>query len=120
MTDFENRKLVAFLIMRVLLGEMTVREATLKFPDIRNDKSIQAAFHALIHYEADEDFRVKDPLFAEEQNDYLVFISHTLNNGSDLPDNIIKNYDKYYKSADIPHTKDVKGFFKSFFRFLNV
>lgn len=120
MTVIENRKLVAFLIMQVLIGKMSVREATLKFPDARSDKSIQSAFHALIHYEADEDLRASDSLYKEEQDDYLEFISNTLNKGEDLPDNIIKNYAKYYQEAEMPRTKNSKGFWQSFFRFLNI
>ncbi len=120
MTVIENRKLVAFLIFQVLVGKMSVREATVKFPDDRSDKSISSAFHALIHFEADEDLRASDPLYREEQDDYLEFIANTLNRGDDLPDNVINNYDKYYKEAEIPHSKNTKGFWKSFFRFLNI
>ena len=43
-----------------------------------------------------------------------------MDRGEDLPENIIKSYEEYYKSANIPHSKDTKGFFESFFRFLNI
>jgi hypothetical protein len=43
-----------------------------------------------------------------------------MDKGLDVPDNIIKNYENYYTCANIPHEKNSKGFFKSFFRFLNI
>ena len=120
MTQFENRKLVAEILRKVRLGELPVRQALLSFPDVQDDKSIMASYHALVHYEADEDLRAKDELYKEEQDDYIEFISYILDRGEDLPDNIIKGYEDYYKSANIPHTKDTKGFLESFFRFLNI
>ena len=120
MTFIENRKKVAELLRKVRLHVIPVREALLKFPDVTDDESITACYHALVHYEADEDLRNSDELYRDEQDDYLEFISYIMDKGEDLPDNIIKNYEKYYKSANIPHSKDIKGFFESFFRFLNV
>lgn len=120
MTVIENRKRVADLLRKVRLGEMHVREALLSFPDVTDDKSVMAAYHALVHYEADEDLRKRDDLYREEQDDYIEFISYIMDRGEDLPDNIIKSYEKYYKSANIPHSKDTKGFLESFFRFLNI
>ena len=120
MTIIENRKKVAELLRRVRLGEMHVRDALLAFPDETDDKSIMAAYHALVHYEADEDLRHRDDLYREEQDDYIEFLSYIMDRGEDLPDNVIKSYENYYKSANIPHTKDTKGFLESFFRFLNI
>ena len=120
MTQRESRKLVGDILMRVRLGELHVKDAMLLFPDVTDDKSIMAAYHALVHYEADEELRLKDDLYREEQDDYLEFISLTIGKGEDLPENIIRSYERYYKSANIPHTKDTKGFMESFFRFLNI
>ena len=99
---------------------MSTREALLNFPKDTSDESLTAAWHALVHYEADEDLRLRDELYKEEQNDYLEFISDTLAKGQDLPDNIINNYKKYYKSAVIPHEKNTHGFLKGFMKFLNI
>ena len=115
-----ERKLVANLIRQVLISRVCVREAILNFPRDTEDKSIHAAYHALVHYEADEDLRRRDELYKEQQDDYLEFISQTLEQGLDLPDNIIKNYEKYYNCANILHENNSKGFFKSFFRILNI
>ena len=119
MCKFEDRSVVASLIRQVLISRMCVREAILKFPRDTQDKSIHAAYHALIHYEADEDLRSRDDIYREEQDDYLEFISNVLDKGDDLPENIINNYEKYYVCANIPHEKNVKGFLKGFLRFLN-
>ena len=115
-----DRVLVADLIRQVLISRMCVREAILNFPRNTDDKSIHAAYHALVHYEADEDLRKRDTLYKEEQDDYLEFISYILEKGEDLPENIINNYEKYYVCANIPHEKNAKGFLKSFLRFLNI
>ena len=120
MSGFEDRVLVANLIRQVLISRMCVREAILKFPCDTEDKSIHAAYHALVHYEADEDLRNRDNLYREEQDDYLEFLSNLLENGEDLPENIIQNYEKYYECANIPHEKNARGFFKGFFKFLNI
>lgn len=120
MSVFEDRRFVAALIRQVLISRLCVREAILNFPKDTEDKSIQAAFHALVHYEADEDLRARDELYREEQDDYLEFISNLLERGEDVPENIIQNYEKYYTCANIPHEGNAKGFFKGFWKFLNV
>ncbi|MBQ8168958.1 hypothetical protein IJZ97_06050 [bacterium] len=102
------------------MGRMHVQDALLEFPDVTDDKSVMASYHALVHYEADEDLRRRDELYREEQDDYIEFLSYIMDKGEDLPDNIIKSYEQYYRSANIPHSKDAKGFFQSFFRFLNI
>ncbi len=120
MGALEDRALVASLIRQVLISRMCVREAILNFPRDTEDKSIYAAYHALVHYEADEDLRARDELYREEQDDYLEFLASLLEHGEDLPENIIQNYEKYYACANIPHEKNTKGFFKGFLKFLNV
>ena len=116
----EDRKLVGELIKQVLISRLCVREAILQFPHDTEDKSIHAAYHALVHYEADEDLRKRDDVYREEQDDYLEYISDTLINGEDLSQNIIDNYENYYPCANIKHKEDTKGFLKSFFRYLNI
>jgi hypothetical protein len=115
-----DKSLVAGLIRQVLISRMCVREAILQFPPDTEDKSIQAAYHALVHYEADEDLRRRDEVYREEQDDYLEFIAQILERNEELPENIIKNYEKYYSCTNIPHEHNTRGFLKSFFRFLNI
>jgi len=122
MTESNNqdRTFVSELLRLVRLGQLSVREAMLKYPKDTKDESLIAAYHALIHYEADEDIRARDILFREEQDDYLEFIYTTLASGADLPQNIIDSYKEFYNNAPILHEKNVKGFWKSFWKNLNV
>ena len=77
----ENRRLCARLIQEVLAGRRITREALKRFPKGEKDKSIMAAYHALIHYEADEDIRKRDPEFKEEQDLYLKSLADILLTG---------------------------------------
>ena len=121
MEDFkENRAFVAVLIRKVLIGALTVGEAVRNFPFDTGDKSLEAAYHALVQYEADEDLRRRDLMYREEQDEYMEMIAYTLDKGDSLPDNIIRNYEKYYSESSIPHKHDRKGAIRSFLRFLNV
>lgn len=115
-----DREIVSRLIMLVLTSRLSVREAVLKFPKDTDDKNILAACHALIHYEADEDLRQKDPAFKEEQDEYLILISELLANNKDLPQNIIDSYEDYYPEIELPKSKTFKNLIKSLCRFLNV
>lgn len=116
----EERKSVARLIYKVLTEVLCVKDALLKFPKDSDDATLRTAYHALVHLEADEDFRKRDLLYKDEQNDYLEFIAQTLQNGEELPQNIIRSYDKYYKNITTPHSKSMKGIIKSLCKFLNV
>ena len=116
---FKDRKEVAKLLRGVRLGVCTVRQALNLYPKDTEDESLIAAYHALIHYEADEDLRLRDLLYKEEQDDYIEFLSYILERGEDLPANIINNYKQYYESAPILHKKTLKGFFKGFWKSLN-
>lgn len=115
-----HRKDVAKLIFNVLTERLCVREAIKLFPKKVTDRSIKAAYHALVHREADEDYRKTDLLYKEEQDNYLELIADTLNEGKDLPKNIIKNYNKYYKDLIIYHSDGVKAFVKKLCNFLNI
>ncbi len=118
--EIDNRKKVARLLAMVRVGNISVRQALLSYPKDVQDESLIAAYHALIHYEADEDLRIKDSLYKQEQDDYIEFLSQTLGNGEDLPQNIINNYKKFYDSAPILHENNQKGFWKSFWKNLNI
>lgn len=104
----------------VLAETLSAREAILKFPKDINDKTLKAAYHALVHFEADENFRLNDLEYKEEQDDYLEFIAQTLQEGNALPQNIIKSYDRYYKNAVMPSSESMKGLINSLCRFLNI
>lgn len=120
MADLEERKKVSELMRFVLIGKLCVREAINRFPQNHEDESIQAAYHALVHFEADEDLRRRDDLYKEEQDSYLMMLAEILERGEDLPFNIINSYKEFYKSANIPNGNGWKGKLKSFFKMLNV
>lgn len=120
MPNLSDRKFVAKLIYNVRLGKCSVKNALLSFPKDTEDESLIAAYHALIHYEADEEIRARDILYREEQDDYIEFLSSVLEKGEDLPANIIENYKQYYEKAPILHKNNPQGFFKSFWRNLNI
>ena len=117
--ELNNRKFVGRLVYSVLTERRCVREALKLFPDSQ-DKNIECAYHALVHYEADEDLRYHDIEYKEEQNDYLEFIAETLTSGKELPRNIIADYEDYYKGTAKLWTSGLKGFIKEFARFVNI
>jgi len=118
--EVSDRIKVARLLKLVRLGNLCVREAMLAYPKDTEDESLIAAYHALIHYEADEDLRNRDALYKEEQDDYIEFLSYILEKEEDLPENIIATYRQYYDSAPILHKNNPMGFFKSFWKILNI
>lgn len=118
--NIEDRQKVARLLRLVRVGQLCVREAMLAYPKDTEDESLVAAYHALIHYEADEDLRNRDALYKEEQDDYIEFLSYTLEKGESLPQNIIENYKNFYETAPILHKNTAGGFLKSFFKMLNI
>ena len=119
MEDIKNRKYIGRLIYSVLAERKSVREALLLFPQ-SSDKSIECAYHALVHLAADEDLRYKDFDYREEQNDYLEFIAQTLSAGKSLPRNIIADYEPFYKGVSHKWQEGTKGFWKEFLRFINI
>lgn len=119
MDNVEERKFVGKLIISVLTEQRNVREAIKLFPETR-DKNIECAYHALVHYEADEEIRLKDIEYREAQNDYLESIAQTLESGKDLPKNIIDEYKPYYTGTANLWDNTMQGFWKEFLRFINI
>lgn len=115
----DGKKQVSELISKVLSGEISVRESLEQFPCKIEDNSLQCAWHALVHFEADEDFRKKDIEYAQEQDSYLESIAFMLQNGESLPKNVIEEYNKYYDPVIKSETKTILNKIKSIFRFIN-
>ena len=115
----EIRKKVSKLFIAVLTKRLLVREALVRFPKDCQDKTIIASWQALCHLEADEELRLKDNLYRQEQDEYIEFISFTLSKGEELPQNIINAYAPYYSEALTPLTnKTSKGIWQQLKRFL--
>lgn len=116
----DDKRFVAALIIKVITGQMLVREALVRFPKDSQDINIITAYHALVHYEADEDFRAADAEYKEEQNNYLVFIAEILNNNKELPKNIIKEYEPFYPVKRLPSNSKLKTVIKALCKILNI
>ena len=95
----KDRKKVSRLILDVLAQRITVLQALKEYPKNLGDSTLNAAFHAIVHFEADEDLRNKDALYRSEQDAYLEDIASILSDGSALPYNIIEEYNKYHKDS---------------------
>lgn len=119
MDNKENRKYVGKLILSVITGQCNAREAIKRFP-VTTDASIECAYHALVHYVADEEMRYYDIEYRDAQDDYLEFLAQTLSAGNFLPKNIIQDYKPYYKGIAKPWKSNFKGFLDEFKRFINI
>ena len=119
MDDINNRKFVGRLIYAVLTERKNVREAIKLFPETK-DVNIECAYHALVHYAADEEMRYMDIEYREAQDDYLEFLAQTLSEGKYLPKNIIDEYKPYYKGTAKPWKEGLRGFLNEFKRFINI
>ena len=117
--ELNNRKFVGRLVYSVLTERRCVRDALKLFPDSM-DKNIECAYHALVHFEADEDLRYQDIEYREAQNDYLEEIAQTLSSGKELPRNIIADYEDYYKGVATLWKNDWQGLLKEIKRFINI
>lgn len=114
-----NRKYIGRLIYLVLSEKQNVREAIKLFPESK-DLSIECAYHALVHYAADEEMRYKDIEYREAQDDYLEFLAQTLSEGKALPKNIIDEYKPYYKGVARKWKNNFTWIFNEFKRFINI
>lgn len=114
----EARKKVSKLFFAVLVKKLPVRDALALFPKDCNDMTLIASWHALCHLEADEDIRIKDSLYAEEQDKYIKFIAYTLQKGDELPQNIINSYIPYHDAALIPNSNRLNGIIQQLKKFL--
>ncbi len=119
MNETNNRKFVGRLIYAVLTERKNVREAIKLFPKTK-DRSVECAYHALVHYEADEEMRYKDIEYRDAQDDYLEFLAQTLSEGKILPQNIIDEYKPYYKGISRLWEEGWQGFWEEFKRFINI
>ena len=107
------------VLFSVISKVMTPFEATKYFPKNIEDSSLKIAWHALLHYDADEDIRIKNPDYAQEQLAYLELLAKTLSAGLSLPQNILDEYENLYIDTVLPKKYDLKGYLKAFFRFLD-
>lgn len=115
-----DRKKVSDLIFAVLTEKITVLDALKVFPKNLSDPTLNAAFHALVHFEADEELRSKDAEYKNEQDLYLQDIAEILAQGDALPCNIIDEYNQYHKDSLIYPNIDKKTVFKRLKKMINL
>lgn len=118
--DFSaQRKFIGNVIISVLTERISVKQGLLMFPSGCEDESIHAAWHALCHYEADEDIKKKDIDFNNQQIELLELIAFEFKDGNPLPQNIIDAYKPYYKDDPIFYEPGLKGLIKKLLRFVS-
>lgn len=113
------REATGKILYSVITGAISTFEATKYFPKNIDDTSIKIAWHALLHYDADEEIRQQDPDYAQEQLKYLELLAKILSEGKQLPDNMLYDYEALYKDTILPKKYDLWGKLKAFFRFTN-
>lgn len=117
---YQNRLLVSDLIYEVLKGKISVSQALNSFPKEKNDINIKCAFDALMHREADEDYRNKVQDYAKVQDDFLADLADILKENEKLPQNIIEQYQKYHSENLMGEwEKPLKSILKNFKRMIN-
>ena len=116
----KDRKAVSELIFDVLTQKISVLDALKQYPKNLSDPTLNAAFHALVHLEADEDLRKNDSLYKDEQHMYLEGIARILAKGDPLPCNVIEEYSKYYKESLIYPNTDKKSVFQRLKKMINL
>lgn len=114
------RREVAKLLVDVILEKISVLNALKSFPKNSDDPSVNACFHILVHYEADEDLRKKDPLYKETQDEFIVETAEMLIKGESLPLNIIKEYEDYYHGDLIYRKMTKENIFKRLRKIINL
>jgi hypothetical protein len=84
------RQTAAEILKGVIENKMTPKEARSKWPDYKNDPSLDVAFHLIYHFEDDEDIRNKDAKYAEWQITQFQEIIKCFENGNELKNDLIK------------------------------
>lgn len=116
----KQRQSVGNIIIAVLTERISVKKGLLLFPKGSEDPSVHAAWHALCHYEADEDIKAKDLEYNNQQVELLEMIAFAFKDGNPLPQNIIDSYKPYYHDDPISYQDGLKGLVKRLLRFVNL
>ncbi len=114
------RKEVSNTLFLVLSGQKTVLNALSNFPKNSHDESVNTCFHILMHLEADEDIRKKDEIYREEQDEFILNMAQLLQNGEDIPVNIIKEYNDFYGETLIYPEMNKENIIARLKKFINI
>lgn len=114
------RKEVSNTLFLVLSGQKTVLNALSNFPKNSHDESVDVCFHILMHLEADEDIRKNDEIYREEQDEFILNMAQLLQNGEDIPVNIIKEYNDFYGEILIYPEMNKENIIARLKKFINI
>lgn len=112
------REAIGKLFYSMIEGVVPSRKVIDYFPRNVEDRSIKIAWHALLHYDADEDMRINDAEYAQEQIKYIEFLASILSKGEELPQNILDEYEELYKDTPLPKRYNWWGTLRSIFRMI--
>jgi len=113
------RETTGDILYSMISGAITPFEAVKYFPKNVEDVSLKIAWHALLHYDADEEIRAKNPEYAQEQIKYIELLAKILVQGKELPANMLDDYESLYSDTVLPKNYNWWGKLKAIFRFLN-
>ncbi len=112
------REATGKILYSLISGAILPADAIKYFPKNIEDTSVKIAWHALLHFDADEEIRQKDSDYAQEQLKYLELLSKILSQGKELPSNMLEEYENLYIDTIMPKRYDFWGTIKALFRFL--
>jgi len=113
------REATGNILYSVISGAITPFDAVKYFPKNVEDVSLKIAWHALLHYDADEEIRAENPDYAQEQIRYIELLAKILVQGKELPANMLDDYENLYSDTILPKNYNWWGKLKEVFRFLN-
>ena len=113
------REATGKILYSLISGTIPVADAIKYFPRNIEDTSVKIAWHALLHFDADEEIRQKDSDYAQEQIKYLELLAKILSQGKELPANMLEEYENLYIDTIMPKKYNFWGTIKALFRFLD-
>lgn len=113
-----GREIVSELIIKLLAEKITLKEFVQEFPAYNTDESLECAYHAVLHYDSDDEYRKNDIEYATEQINHLKHIADLLENNESLPVNMIEEYRQYYEKVPILSPKGFKNILKNLFKMI--
>lgn len=117
--DQKAREATGKILYSLISGAISPTDAIKYFPRNIEDTSVKIAWHALLHFDADEEIRQKDSEYAQEQIKYIELLAKILSQGKKLPENMLEDYENLYIDTVMPKKYDFWGTIKALFRFLS-
>lgn len=116
----EQRQLASILIQQVLDEQTSASYALTRWPEHAEDPSLDSAYQALWHFEADEDRHQEELFYLDAQLQLLQQISNFLKQGHPLPKYLLQQYPpefrvRYYQPTGLAASclEDLKRLWKT-------